>query len=140
VFSDVHRERAAERGIDLDDSYQRLQQEIACGGPVYQRLCESLGGFSRMNPGTRSKVSKSFPRQGQHHSPQHVPMLSPRERQVLEMSASGKPKKVVGAMLGITFETVKSHHRNILSKLGARNITHAVAIAFRQGQITAEEA
>jgi len=59
--------------------------------------------------------------------------LTPREIEVLENVASGHSNKTVADRLDISEETVKTHMRSILSKLGASDRTHAVTIALRRG-------
>jgi DNA-binding NarL/FixJ family response regulator len=59
--------------------------------------------------------------------------LTPREIEVLENVASGHSNKIVADRLDISEETVKTHMRSILSKLGASDRTHAVTIALRRG-------
>ena len=61
--------------------------------------------------------------------------LTPREIDVLRLIASGNANKIIAAELSLTEETVKSHIRNILSKLGANDRTHAVAIGIKRGII-----
>jgi len=61
--------------------------------------------------------------------------LTPREVDVLRLVAKGNANKEVAAQLSLTEETVKSHVRNILSKLQASDRTHAVAIAVKRGII-----
>ena len=61
--------------------------------------------------------------------------LTPREVDVLRLVAKGNANKVIGAQLSLTEETVKSHVRSILAKLGANDRTHAVAIALKRGII-----
>jgi DNA-binding NarL/FixJ family response regulator len=61
--------------------------------------------------------------------------LTPREVDVLRLVASGRANKEIAARLSLTEETVKSHVRNILAKLGANDRTHAVAIGLRRGII-----
>lgn len=62
-------------------------------------------------------------------------MLSARELDVLRSVAGGNANKRVAALLGISDETVKTHMKSILSKLGANDRTHAVAIGVRRGII-----
>jgi DNA-binding NarL/FixJ family response regulator len=62
-------------------------------------------------------------------------LLSEREIAVLSSVALGNANKRVAIELDITEETVKSHMRNILNKLGARDRTHAVTIALKRGMI-----
>ena len=61
--------------------------------------------------------------------------LTPREIDVLRLVAAGNPNKEIAAQLSLTEETVKSHIRNILAKLGANDRTHAVAIGLKRGII-----
>ncbi len=61
--------------------------------------------------------------------------LSAREHQVLELLANGTSNRGVAQLLSIGDETVKTHVAHILSKLEARDRTHAVAIALRNGII-----
>ena len=58
-----------------------------------------------------------------------------REIDVLRLIARGNANKIIAAELSLTEETVKSHIRNILSKLGANDRTHAVAIGLKRGII-----
>ena len=61
--------------------------------------------------------------------------LTEREIDVLRQVASGNANKIIADKLEISEETVKSHMRKILSKLGANDRTHAVAIALKRGII-----
>jgi DNA-binding NarL/FixJ family response regulator len=61
--------------------------------------------------------------------------LTPREIEVLRLVTAGKANKEIAAQLLLTEETVKSHVRNILAKLGANDRTHAVAIGLKRGII-----
>ena len=61
--------------------------------------------------------------------------LTPREADVLRLVANGNANKEIAARLFLTEETVKSHLRNILAKLGANDRTHAVAIGVKRGII-----
>jgi DNA-binding NarL/FixJ family response regulator len=61
--------------------------------------------------------------------------LTPREVDVLRLVARGNANKDIAAQLSLTEETVKSHIRNILGKLGANDRTHAVAIGLKRGII-----
>ncbi len=62
-------------------------------------------------------------------------MLTPREREILQLLADGMSNADVAARLYISQETVKSHVRRILAKLEADTRTHAVAIALREAII-----
>ena len=61
--------------------------------------------------------------------------LTPREIDVLRLVAGGNANKDIAVHLSLTEETVKSHIRNILAKLGANDRTHAVVIGIKRGFI-----
>jgi DNA-binding NarL/FixJ family response regulator len=61
--------------------------------------------------------------------------LTPREAEVLSLVARGFGNKEIGDVLGTASGTAKAHVQSILSKLGAKDRTHAVAIALRRGII-----
>ena len=61
--------------------------------------------------------------------------LTPREITVLRLVAAGNANKEIAAQLSITEETVKGHVTNVLTKLDARDRTHAVTIALKRGII-----
>lgn len=64
--------------------------------------------------------------------------LSPREVEVIGEVAAGGPNKQVADRLGVSEETVKTHMKNILVKLGARDRLQAVVIAMRRGILNDE--
>ncbi len=63
-------------------------------------------------------------------------LLTLREIDVLQLIAEGNANKIVADRLAVTEDTVKAHVRNILSKLGANDRTHAVTIALKRGIIS----
>lgn len=62
-----------------------------------------------------------------------TPRLSEREVEVLACVAQGHTNSKIGVLLGIAVETVKTHLKNLLNKLGASNRTEAVTIAMKRG-------
>jgi DNA-binding NarL/FixJ family response regulator len=61
--------------------------------------------------------------------------LTPAEVEVLRLIAAGNANKQIAAQLSITEETVKGRVKNILSKLGANDRTHAAMIGLKRGII-----
>lgn len=111
VFGSDYRDRALRlHGIDIEDSYRQLQLEVRVGGPIYQRLLGRL-----------------------HQGAGLSPHLFPREIDVLVAVANGNLEASVASLLGISRETVRTHLGNTRRKLAARNTTHAVALAIREG-------
>jgi DNA-binding NarL/FixJ family response regulator len=61
--------------------------------------------------------------------------LTPGETSVLRLIAAGNANKQIADQLSITEETVKGRVKNILSKLGANDRTHAATIGIKRGII-----
>jgi len=62
-------------------------------------------------------------------------LLSAAEVRVLRLIAEGNSNKEIAALLSVTEDSVKGQVRNILSKLGANDRTHAVTIGIKRGII-----
>jgi len=65
-------------------------------------------------------------------------VLTPAEVRVLRLIAEGNANKEIAAQLSVSDDTVKSQVRNILSKLGAKDRTHAAMIGLKRGIIELE--
>ncbi len=61
--------------------------------------------------------------------------LTEREVEVLRKVAMGNSNKIIANGLNVSEATIKGHMKNILSKLGANDRTHAVMIAMKRGFI-----
>ena len=61
--------------------------------------------------------------------------LTRRQRQLLQLLADGKSTSFAAKQLELSEETVKTHTKNILTRLEARNRSHAIAIALRESLI-----
>jgi DNA-binding NarL/FixJ family response regulator len=62
-------------------------------------------------------------------------VLTPRQREILQMLANGMQTDMVARELGLSTETVRTHTKRILAKLRADTRTQAVAIGIRTGLI-----
>lgn len=61
--------------------------------------------------------------------------LSPRERDVVALLASGASNDEIGARLYLTNNTVKTHVKSILAKLGLPDRIHVVIWAYEHGVV-----
>jgi DNA-binding NarL/FixJ family response regulator len=67
-----------------------------------------------------------------------VPQLSPREREIMHLMAEGNTAEQISTKIMVSVETVRTHVRNVIRKLQARNRVHAIAIALERGEIELE--
>ncbi|QMW66341.1 response regulator transcription factor [Mumia sp. ZJ1417] len=65
------------------------------------------------------------------------PALTPREAEVLALVARGMSNPEIATALVVGVETVRTHVANVLAKLGARDRTQAVVIAYETGLVAA---
>jgi DNA-binding NarL/FixJ family response regulator len=65
--------------------------------------------------------------------------LTAAEIDVLRLIAGGNANKDIAALLSLTEDTVKGRVKNILSKLGANDRTHAAMIGLRRGIIELDD-
>jgi DNA-binding CsgD family transcriptional regulator len=63
--------------------------------------------------------------------------LTQRESEVLSLLAEGRSGAQIAGELVLSPETVRTHVRNAMSKLGATTRSHAVALALQRGEIGA---
>lgn len=80
---------------------------------------------------------KALSPEASHEIAQHATddALTPGEIAVLCLIAAGGSNKRIASYLSISEETVKSRVKNILSKLGANDRTHAAMIGLKRGII-----
>jgi DNA-binding NarL/FixJ family response regulator len=62
-----------------------------------------------------------------------ISLLTVREREILIALADGDPALQIAQRLGISPQTVQSHVKNVLSKLGVHSKLEAVGLAWRAG-------
>ncbi len=62
--------------------------------------------------------------------------LSGRGLDVLHGASLGETAQQTARRLGISETTVRAHRSQVSRRLGARNMPHAVAIAFRTGLLS----
>jgi two-component system response regulator NreC len=63
-------------------------------------------------------------------------LLSPREREILQLVAEGNSSKEVAALLSLSIHTVETHRSNIMQKLNLRGMPELILYAVRKGLIS----
>lgn len=63
-------------------------------------------------------------------------LLTPREREILQLIAEGKSNKDIANLLNLSVYTVESHRSNLMAKLNLRGLPELILYAVRRGIIT----
>ena len=58
-------------------------------------------------------------------------VLTPREREIVQLVAEGKSSKEAASMLGLSVKTIEAHRTNIMKKLRVRSVSELVRYAIR---------
>lgn len=61
--------------------------------------------------------------------------LTPRERQILQLIAQGKPAKEIAYLLNLSVNTVSVHRANLMARLGIHRTPELVLYAVRKGLV-----
>ena len=116
-----------------DVQIMRALQAGARGYLLKNSLNEELMGAIRAVHGGRKALSAEASVEIAEHATDDP--LTPAELRVLRLIAEGKANKEIAAQLSVSEETVKGQVRNILSKLGANDRTHAAMIGVARGMV-----
>ena len=102
---------------------------------LFATLQAAVAGLVMLHP---QQINEAFPAAT---TPLSQPLaelpepLTRREREVLQMLASGLANKEIATRLNISEHTVKFHVASLLGKLGASGRTEAVALGIRRGLV-----
>ena len=95
-------------------------------------------GGSLFAPSVTRRLIEDFAlRDGPRPSPPALDALTPREADVLRLVAQGRSNAEIAGELVVSQHTVKSHVASILRKLGLRDRTQAVVVAYESGLVRA---
>lgn len=90
--------------------------------------------------GVAEALVQAYLRLARNHDsePEVEVLLTPREREVLQLLAEGHSTKATAAMLVVSIKTAETHRRQIMDKLGLRSIAELTKYAIREGITTLE--
>lgn len=70
--------------------------------------------------------------------PRTKQLITPRQREILQLIAEGKTSKEIAIELGVSFKTVETHRAQLMERLDIHDIAGLVRCAMRLGLISAE--
>jgi DNA-binding NarL/FixJ family response regulator len=72
-------------------------------------------------------------------APSALDLLTPREREVLQLLAEGHSVQDIATRLYVSVKTVGTHREHLMQKLGTRSLAGLTKFAIREGLTSAEE-
>lgn len=90
-----------------------------------------LSGESYVSPKVAGTLAPGSGQEVAGDSP--LASLTPREREVFQLIAIGKPNKEIASVLGLSLGTVKKHRENLQRKLDCRSAAEMARLAIREG-------
>jgi DNA-binding NarL/FixJ family response regulator len=131
--------------FDLDDYvYEALRSgasgfllKDASAGELAAAVRLVAAGDALLSPGVTRRLIAEFARMGGPRSPgrQQLDGLTERESEVLALVARGMSNGEIADYLVVAEQTVKTHVSRILMKLGLRDRTQAVVLAYETGLV-----
>ena len=103
-------------------------------GELYTAIESVAQGREHLSPRVTKKVIVGY-LEGQEGGNELVKLLTPRQREVLQLIAEGNSTKEIATMLDISVNTVKTHRLKLMEKLGVHEITGVVRYAVKVGLI-----
>jgi len=95
-------------------------------------------GQTYMSPGITGPVIQDYLRRlsGPDHSA--ASLLTPREREVLQLLAEGQATKQIASRLNVSVKTVETHRRRLMEKLRIFSVAELTKYAIREGLTSIE--
>jgi DNA-binding NarL/FixJ family response regulator len=129
--------------FDLDEYVFDALRAGASGFALKSRPLEELlsairtvaAGEALLAPSVTRRLIAHFARRAPARSPA-LAELTEREREVLALVARGLSNAELAETLHVSLPTVKTHVSRILTKLGARDRTQLVVLAYESGLVT----
>jgi len=97
-----------------------------------------LGGQTYLSPEIAGPVMEDYVRHIAAADNTGFPVLTAREREVLQLLAEGNSTKQVAAHLNVSMKTIETHRQQIMSKLNVQNVADLVKYAIREGLTSLE--
>jgi two-component system, NarL family, response regulator len=110
-------------------------EAIDAGATAYVAKSSPPESFRRAVEAAVEAETFVDPAAGARAATSNVPRLTRRQRQILQMIADGHSTSATAKRLGLSAETVRTHTKAVLARLGARDRAHAVALGLRSSLI-----
>lgn len=105
---------------------------------VVQAIHTAIANKTYLSPGIVGTVVKDYVRRLPTSSSIVFLVLTPREREVLQLIAEGKTTKQIAFCLHISVKTVETHRLNIMNKLDIHSVAKLTKYAIKEGLTSLE--
>lgn len=103
------------------------------GEELIKAIQEAMQGRMYITPLLSESVRDAL--RTRRKTPQHAILLTPRQREVLQLLAEGRSPKEISAVLQMSIRTVEFHKYSIMQRLGVRSVAELGAYAAKAGMI-----
>ena len=90
-------------------------------------------GDTWLSPAVSRRVVEAYARGGDAPSEGPFEMLTPRQREVLQLIAEGLTTKEIASRLDLSMKTVETHRTELMQRLGIHGVAGLVRYAIRAG-------
>ncbi|MCW2958951.1 MAG: two component transcriptional regulator, LuxR family [Solirubrobacterales bacterium] len=98
-----------------------------------ERICDAIAAVARGEVVLSAEVQAGLASEIQMRERDERPALTPREHEVLALTADGHSAPDIGRQLHLSQSTVKTHLKSLYEKLAVNDRAAAVAEAMRRG-------
>jgi len=142
ILNAIKRDGLATRVVLLSahlDS-ETVYRAVAAGAGAYlskessrERICDAVAAVARGEVVLSAEVQAGLATEIVMREREERPALTPREHEILVLTAGGYSAPAIGAQLHLSQSTVKTHLKSLYEKLGVSDRAAAVAEAMRRG-------
>jgi DNA-binding NarL/FixJ family response regulator len=91
-----------------------------------------------LSPGITGIVVKTYQRDWPRGESPTSRVLTPREREVLQLVAEGNSSKKIASLLHVSMKTIEAHRHQIMQKLNIHSVAELTKYAIRKGLTSLE--
>jgi len=133
--------------LSMHQDEQRVVESIRAGAAGYlmkdvavAEVASAIGSVMRgevyISPSAPKTVTRILASNRSESSP--LALLTARQREILQLIAEGQSTKEIGYRLSLSTNTVETHRRLLMERLGIHDVAGLARFAVRAGLVSAE--
>ena len=124
--------------LTMHESEELVREVLAAGARGYElksdagrALVDALKALAEQKPYFTSKIAALVLEGYLNPITRENPVLTPREREIVQLVAEGRSTKELADRLGISPKTAETHRTNLMRKLNLHSVSEVVRYAIR---------